>query len=162
MQLKNNDVLFCYRDTILSESIRFVDIAEYSHVAIVRIIDGETFIADAQIDGIKLRPYEEWMNKFDYSFTIIRSSRMSERVEKKISQKVMLHLGKKYDKIGLLMQFWLQIHEMFFRKDASIRTDNEKLYSSEFVASVFNVKYVDISPQRLYRVFKKREYLEFN
>ncbi len=71
--LKTGDVLHCRGKSLLSKIIRWATNSEINHTALFIWVWGEPYIIDAQDNGVNLKPFNEWVEKYNYNF-ITRSA----------------------------------------------------------------------------------------
>lgn len=156
-QLQEFDLLFCVRDTPLSEAIRTVSASEFSHVGHVRVKAGKVAVVDAQADGYSAKRWEDWVAKYDYKFIVMRLPNMTAERIAELDAREHLLLGKEYDVKGLVIdQPKKQIVKFLnkFRrkqKEASAKQRNAeaRLYCSEAEATLFGAPHTDLTPQEL-------------
>lgn len=153
-QLQEFDLLFCVRDTVLSQAIRTVSASEFSHVGHVRVKAGKVTVVDAQADGYSAKRWEDWVAKYDYKFIVMRLPNMTAERITELDAREHLLLGKEYDFKGLLVdQPKKQITKFLnkFRKDkeASAKQKNADrvLYCSEAEATLYGSPDTALSPQ---------------
>jgi hypothetical protein len=92
--LQDFDVLFCKRDTILSDAIAAMTRSEISHVEYVRWQGKKLKVIGAQIDGFKMRELDEWKARFGYDVFVVRMKGLDN--ESMFKREIEL-MGKKYD-----------------------------------------------------------------
>ena len=119
---------------------------------------GEKFIMDAQKDGIQLRPFKNWTDKYQYNYEVRRAP--FDLNEKEFSKRAMSMLGTQYDVKSLVVG---QPIEIFTGKWV---TDNKrdyakKMYCSEFVAWCYGIEdYYKMSPEDLHKWELEHEFIE--
>jgi hypothetical protein len=134
--LMTGDILHCMGNRWTSKAIRlFTQSKKYTHTATVLRIDDELFIADSQMDGTQLRPFDSWMNKYNYAFDISRNTQLSTEVFKK---RVLKKVGVTPYDFGLFLGRYPEkiIKELFTRKEVELRevkAEGDKMICSEFV-----------------------------
>ncbi len=147
-------MLFCFRNTILSEAIREIDGGEYSHVAYVRRINGELWVFEAQKGGFHKIKFKEWIYKYDYHFDVVNIKESRIHTAKFLERESEL-LGRKYDFFGLIKFGFVRMIERLFKVDLKMKTNNKRVYCSEAVSIVFGLKCDDITPNELYKKLVK-------
>lgn len=133
--LRDLDILHCTGSKFLSKAIMKVDKSEYSHSAIFVTIHGKPFVIDSQRDGTNLRPFDEWIEKYNYAFKVDRDMSMSYNTTQERLAIAFAYVGHTgYD-----------IESLFIRQPIKIITgkwrdrgnkEDDKLYCSEYVATV--------------------------
>jgi hypothetical protein len=78
-KLVTGDILHCTGKRPLSKLIRFFTKSKFSHTALFIRIWDQPYVIDAQKDGVNVRPWEEWIKEYDYSFIVSRSSLCDEK-----------------------------------------------------------------------------------
>lgn len=154
-QLQEFDLLFCVRDTALSEAITTVTASEFSHVGHVRVKAGKVAVVDAQADGYSAKRWEDWVARYDYRFIVMRLPYVTGDKVVELDAREHLLLGKEYDRKGLLVdQPKKQITKLLNRfrrkqKEASAKQRNAEaaLYCSEAEATLYGAPRTDLSPQ---------------
>ena len=134
-EFKNYDILHCSRRKWISRLIMWFTGSRFCHTAIFVQVDGLPFIVDSQADGTNLRPYQEWIKKFNYAFLVTRDT--SETAADKTQQRkrifaIIGHTG--YDYESLLIRQPLLILTGRWRTRG--KKENERLYCSESVAYI--------------------------
>lgn len=146
--LQSGDILHCTRKTLLSWIIKKLTRSQFSHTALFLRIEGIDFIIDAQKDGVNLRSFEQWMEKYKYKFLI---SRPLKHKEAEIKSRAFSKIGvTAYDFQGLLIKSPLKLITGRWRKT---KKEYDKMFCSEFVAWCFQREYAyHMSPQDLYEM----------
>jgi len=157
--LNTGDILHCSSNRLISRIIKRLTKSKFSHSAFFIEIWGQPYVIDAQKDGVNLRPWNEWLDKYVYDIVAHRSSRKysSDALAKRAMTKIG-HTG--YDFEGLLFKQPLKLltGKWFVRKNES-----ERMYCSEFVAWVYGAeRSYKMSPQDLYELCLKSEFYEVN
>jgi hypothetical protein len=153
--LQDFDLLFCVRDTALSEAIRAVSASEFSHVGHVRVKAGRVSVVDAQADGYSAKKWEDWVAKYGYKFIVMRLPNLTADKITELDAREHLLIGKEYDHKGLLVdQPKKQITKLlnkFRRKDkeahARQKNADARLYCSEAEATLYGAERTDLTPQ---------------
>ena len=137
---KHGDILHCKGKSLISKGIRLFTKSTTTHSAIYFEIDGQPFIMDAQKDGVNLRPFKEWMEKYNYDI-IATPWIWSHDPYKKALQKSGV---TGYDFRLFLFRYPSKIiKSVFTRKDVKlkrVKNENEKLICSEFIAWVIGLE----------------------
>lgn len=151
------DAGYCYRDTELSEAIRFATRSNISHTVHFRWIDAGLFVYDAQIDGYNPKPYDEWMEKYGYKFFVMRNPNATESWLLDCIRREAELKGKPYDLVSLIVRKPTNIVRAFLNK---FRTKPKRLWKdedelkrvfcSEATAYVIGCKDIDLTPQELF------------
>lgn len=145
MDLKTGDVLNCTGKKLLSKLIRLFTKSKFSHTAVYIEIWGESFIMDAQKDGIQLRTFNKWTKEYNYEYEVRRAP--FEINEKNFSKRMTSRLGTPYDVKSLVIG---QPIEIFTGKWVTDKHEDytKKLYCSEFAAWCYGVEdYYKMSPE---------------
>lgn len=137
-ELKTGDVLHCRGKSWLSKAIRWATKSEINHTALFIWIWGEPYIIDAQDNGVNVKPFKEWVNKYNYNFIIQR--RPKPIAEKKIATKALSKVGTTaYDFEGLIIKQPIELLTGKWNKK-SYNHEQNKMYCSEYVAWVYGVE----------------------
>jgi len=141
MKIYNHgDILHCQGKSLISKGIRLFTGSTITHSAIYFLIDGVPFIMDAQKDGVNLRPFKEWMKKYNYDIIatpwIWAHNPYSRALQKSgvTGYDFRLFLFRYPSKI---------VKSIFTRKDVELKRvskENEKLICSEFIAWVIGLE----------------------
>jgi hypothetical protein len=135
--LQTGDILHCKGKTLLSKAIRWATKSKINHTALFISIWGEPYIIDAQDNGVNLKPFDEWVQKYGYEFVVHRSSKKLD--EKKIAVKAMSKIGlTAYDFEGLIVKQPIELVTGKWKKKKGDK-ENDKMYCSEFVAWVYGL-----------------------
>jgi len=150
---KHGDVLHCRRKNLLSRLIRFATRSQFSHTAMIVIMNDQIFVADSQADGTNLRTYQNWMNKYQYEFIVSREIDLpyDEMISALRDDRLKSIVGVTgYDFLSL---FWYQPRYIISGKWRGKRKDEAKdrMFCSEFVAYVIGMpNWWKASPQALF------------
>lgn len=157
--LKTGDILHCSGKRLLSRLIKKFTRSKFSHSALFIEIWGQPYIIDAQADGVNVRPFKEWNDKYDYDIVAHRSSGELDR--EAISKRAMTKVGHTgYDIEGLLVR---QPHKIITGKWKEKGDTTERMYCSEYVAWVYGVeKSYRMSPEDLYLWCKLNNFHEIS
>jgi uncharacterized protein YycO len=145
--LKTGDILHCSGNRPISKIIKKLTKSKFSHTALFIEIWGQPYIIDAQADGVNLRPWNDWMDKYNYSIIVHRSS--EEIDEKAISMRALTKVGHTgYDFEGLIVK---QPIELLTNSWIRKKNEADRMYCSEFVAWVLGVeRSYRMSPQDVF------------
>lgn len=155
--LKTGDILHCSGKRLISRLIKKATKSEFSHSALFIEIWGQPYVIDAQNDGVNVRPWNDWLEMYDYKITVHRSSDLVN--EKTFAQRALTRVGHTaYDFEGLLVR---QPIELMTGKWIEKGDTEKKMYCSEYVAWVYGVeKAYKFSPQDLYEWCKANFFYE--
>jgi len=155
--IKHGDVLHCYSNGILARLIRLFTRSRVNHTAIAVELLGKLYVIDSQLDGTNLRPYEEWLAKYNYDFIVDRPKEFTDEH----FAKAMSVIGTTpYDFKSLL---WYQPKYILTGKWSGHRYDEakERLYCSEYVAWIFDLpKWWKASPEAVKQYMRKSNKFE--
>lgn len=145
--LKTGDVLHCSGKRILSRLIKWFTRSKFSHSALFIEIWGQPYVIDAQDDGVNLRPWKAWNDKYGYDITAMRSS--VEFDSKEFAKRSMIKIGHTgYDFVSLLIRQPIRI---IFDTWHVKKNESEKMFCSEYVAWTYGVeRSYKMSPEDLY------------
>jgi uncharacterized protein YycO len=145
--LKTGDVLMCSSNRLISRLIKWATKSEYSHAAIFIEVWGQPFVMDAQKDGINIRPWDAWMNKYNYEIEVLRTS--SKFDPKDLSLRAATKSGSTgYDFASLIWRHPVEIITGSWRQNSN---KERRMTCSEFVAWVYAInRSYKMSPQDLY------------
>jgi uncharacterized protein YycO len=145
--LKTGDILHCSGKKLLSRLIKRATKSKFSHSAVFIEIWGQPYVIDAQKDGVNVRPWNEWLEKYNYNIVVNRSSDIVN--EKTFAQRALTKVGHTaYDFEGLLLR---QPVELVTGEWVEKGDTTRAMYCSEYVAWVYGVeKAYRFSPQDLY------------
>lgn len=145
--LKTGDVLHCSGKKLISRLIKKATKSNYSHSAIFIEIWGQPYVIDAQKDGVNVRPWNDWLEMYDYNITVHRLTKLLNPT--RFAQRAMTRVGHTaYDFEGLLIR---QPIELLTNRWIEKGDTEKKMYCSEYVAWVYGVeKAYKFSPQDLY------------
>lgn len=149
MNLKPGDILHCSGNRLISKLIKKFTKSKFSHTALYIEIWDQPYVIDAQKDGVNVRPFKDWMDKYNYSFVVSRDTTLSEYHTKQLSKRALLKTGHTaYDLESLLLR---QPWKLLTGKWKTAKNEEEKMYCSEFVAWVYEIpNYYKMSPEDLY------------
>lgn len=168
--LKDFDVLFCVGDGVLSKAITTATQSEFSHVAHFRLINGKPYIVDAQKNGLTAKPWDAWVNKFNYRFVVLREPNLTALKLANYEEREFDLLGTRYDYESLGFRHPKKIITNIlnrFRKKQKDgwkeRTDEQevkRLYCSEHIATVRGFAEKQLTPQEVFTECIVRGYKE--
>jgi len=150
-QIQTGDIIHCRGTRLISRLIMRCTKSEWSHTALAIRIDGKLFIVDAQKDGVNLRPFELWDQKFNYEMLVCRSAQASY----KYSHKYLMEraLGKvgvtAYDFETLFIRYpWKLISGKWRNRGDK---EDDKMVCSEFIAWTYSIpNWFKMSPRNVY------------
>lgn len=156
-KLQSGDLLFCWRETVLSEGIQAVTQSRFSHVAGV-VWEGNTLMVyDSQIDGFTGKNFDDWMKKYKYKFIVMRDESLTNEALANERERIKSIDGKKYDFVSLFIRkpfnIGRKIANAFRRNDKELIRQKEALarvYCSEGWAYIKNMPDVDVTPSELF------------
>jgi uncharacterized protein YycO len=95
---KDGDIIFHTSKSSQSKMIQDVTESKYSHVGIIYIKDGQTYVLEA-IQPVKITPLNEFINRgLDSKYTVVRYNKdLSENQLKRMFEYGYSQLGKNYD-----------------------------------------------------------------
>jgi uncharacterized protein YycO len=146
--LKTGDILHCTGHRLISKLIKYFTKSKFSHSAMFIEIWGQPYIIDAQKDGVNVRPFDAWKEKYDYTFKVYRSTK--EIDHRTLALRALTKVGNTgYDFESLLIK-----HPITLVTNTSWKLnkdDYNRMTCSEYVAWVYGVeRSYRISPQDLY------------
>lgn len=160
--LKNGDILHCYRNKWISKAIRFITRSKFtSHTAICVVLEGHKFIVDSQADGTHFRFAEEWMKKYNYEFKISRpfSDYYFDIVNNDFLSRIKPYLNSKYGYLDLVRHLILNYTGVWIGG----RREEKHLTCSEFVMRVFGEENAyKMNPYDVYVWCLEREFLRIS
>ena len=158
--LKPGDILHCTGTRLISKLIKKFTKSEFSHTALYLEIWGQPYVIDAQKDGVNVRPFEEWVKKYNYSYTISRSESLNDDQIKEICKRALSKTGHTaYDIESLILR---QPWKLLTGKWKEVGNTEEKMYCSEFVAWVYQIpNYFKMSPEDLYNWCTRHSFKQY-
>ena len=132
-QIKSGDVAHCRSNGILGRAIRVFTRSHVNHTAMFIEIWGKIFVIESQKNGTNLKPFQEWVKKYNYKYEIKQTSRIYCGNEKRAMQKIGT-TGYDFRSL-ILVQPIYQVFGIWLGK--SEKKADEKLYCSEFVGWVY-------------------------
>jgi hypothetical protein len=145
--LKTGDILMCTGDRLLSKAIMTITKSKFSHAAIFLEVWGQPFVIDAQSDGINIRPWDRWMEEYNYKIKVFRTSGKIDYRE--LSLRAATKSGcTGYDFASLIWRHPIDALTGNWRQK---NNKDERMTCSEFAAWVYAVnRSYRMSPQDLY------------
>ena len=116
----------------------------YSHCAIVEKEDDFYYHLIEAMQGYGVRRRRIAKQNMAWDFVLVR------RDKDTVISKAKSQLGKRYDWLGLVLN-WIVPIQMFFKSDLD---DGKKWWCSELVAYALDIKPDNVSPNRLYKMLK--------
>lgn len=144
------DILSCQGSSLISKGIRLFTGSRTTHTAQVVSAWGQLYIIDAQKNGVNPKPFDEWVKKYNYKYTIHRPELEKLNVnEKQFNIRAFSKSGvKKYDFFSLFVRQPLFIITGKWIGKKS--WDDEKFYCSDYVGWLWYVpKFWQKSPVQL-------------
>ena len=119
--LQTGDILFQDFDSDLSQAIKEISHSQFSHVGVVLVMDGETWVLEA-VSPVRLTELDSWIARNERNFYVAKrlkdaSSRWTPEKQNQLIREAKKHLGKPYD--------------------IRFEWSNEALYCSELVWKVY-------------------------
>lgn len=137
--IKTGDVLDCEGNGIIAKGISLFTGSKVTHTALairIKEFNNRLFIIDAQSKGIFPLPYEVWIKKYDYNFTVRRLPDENLNLIANVKLRAVSQIGAKYDYGLLLGEQPVEIikDKLGIDSDVSIKfKGNGKFVCSEFV-----------------------------
>lgn len=158
-KLKTGDILHCTGKRLISKIIKRLTKSEFSHTAIFIEIWNKPYIIDAQKDGVNIRPFNEWVVDYNYTFKVHRSPNFVN--ESTFAIRAMSKCGTTaYDLEGLLLKQPFEILTGKW-KNRGIRKECDKMYCSEYVAWCYGWEdCYRMSPRDVYEKCLKEGFIE--
>jgi uncharacterized protein YycO len=155
--LKTGDILHCVGNRFVSKLIRKFTKSKFSHSAMFIEIWGQAYIIDAQKDGVNVRPFDAWKEKYNYTFEVHRSPDQIDH--KALAIRALTKVGNTaYDFESLLFKHPIAILTNGFWKLKE--EEYNKMTCSEYVAWVYaSQKAYRVSPEDLYNWCLSNNYI---
>jgi len=138
--LKHGDILHCSGQRIISKGIKLFTKSEFSHTALFILINGEPFVIDAQKDGVNPRPFDKWVEKYNYKYISSSPEWEFDPLEKALSKSGTT--GYDFELFALRYPSKI-IKGLFTKKEVELRrvkNEGERMICSEFVAWVLGLE----------------------
>lgn len=158
-QIQSFDAGFCSRETLLSEAIQAGTQSQFSHTAHFVWEGDELMVYDAQIDGYHPKRFEDWIQKYQYNYIVMRNPDIDFNFINGCITNTEKISGKPYDKFSLLVRKPFNIVRSVanvFRKknkDAwkpSPKKQLDRVFCSEATAYVMQRPNIDLTPNELF------------
>lgn len=161
--LYTGDVLHCIGKGFLAKAIRWFTRSKYNHTALVVECWGETYIVDAQKNGVNPKPLEAWLKEYEYEILVARPPEMTDLEAKTFSIRAFQKVGLTgYDFQLLLIKHPWSIITGKWKKN--MRDPKDKMVCSEYVGWVYRMlQAVRLTPQDLYEytLWEKFHHMKF-
>ncbi len=156
MKLETGDILHCTGKGIIAKGIMKATKSSVSHSALFIEIWDKPYIIDAQKDGVNLRPFDEWVKKYNYKYIVHRYPNQFDK--KEFSLKAMTKIGNTaYDFEGLLIKQPIELLTGKYRRKGN---EEEKMYCSEYVAWCYGInESYRMSPEDLFQWCNKNKFI---
>ena len=137
LKLKTGDILHCTGKGILARAIMKFTKSPFSHTAVFVSVWGQDYVIDAQSDGVNLRPFEAWKEKFNYQYRVTRVANVD---EKPFALNALSKAGvTAYDFISLVIKQPISLITGNWREERKDPT--KKMYCSEYAAWCHGIKH---------------------
>jgi hypothetical protein len=157
-QLKSGDVLHCTSNGVLGKLIQKFTKSKINHTALVIEVWGELFICDSQIDGTNLRPFEEWVKKYNYTYSISRPLAFPDYYRERAMSKIG-HTPYDLKSLFITQPIYQLTGKWVGRPEERADT---KMYCSEYVSWVFNLpEWWKNSPQKVFEILSNSDVFYF-
>ena len=152
IKIEDCDVIFCQGQSWISKAIQWFTKSDFSHTAFVVELEGLFFIADAQKDGVNLRPLEEWRKKYKYKETVLFDPTLNQKTAMMKKYRALKKVGvTPYDFVSLIFKQPLKI--IFGKWKKGKKDENERMYCSEYNSYIEGVQnFNELSPAELFNV----------
>lgn len=138
MKLETGDILHCSSNGFIGRSIKWATKSPINHSALFIEVWGKPYIIDSQKDGTNLRPFDEWVKKYEYKYIVHRDITLSDEHKRNLSIKALSKSGNTaYDFAGLLIRQPIRLITGKWKYKGKKETD--RMYCSEFVSWVHNI-----------------------
>jgi len=134
MELKTGDILHCKRKSLLSKLIKFFTQSEYTHTAIVVVLEKEICVVEMQNKGCEIKTFDNWKRKYNYEYVVSYSSVRPPSARKIMSKSGVM--GYDFELFIIKYPIRLILGRILGREFKVKRSENEdeKMICSEFVA----------------------------
>jgi hypothetical protein len=154
--MRTGDILHCRGNSWISKTIMWFTNSKVSHSALFISVWGNDYILDSQKDGTNLRPFDEWVKKYNYSFTVTEMNIIDENI---FAVKVMSKCGcTSYDFELLVLRHpisivWGKLTGKEFTPKQK-KNEDKRMVCSEFVAWAHGLDNPErYTPEKLYQYF---------
>jgi len=156
-ELETGDILHCSSDRLIGKLIRKFTKSTFSHSAIFISIWGCPYVIEAQNNGVNVKPWDEWIKKYDYKFVVTRNPLLNNETQFAVNAMTKVGLTA-YDFEGLLLrQPWYLITGKWRNRG---NKESNKMYCSEYVAWAHGIEdYFKMSPESLWEFSKNNHTL---
>jgi hypothetical protein len=146
-KLKTGDILHCTGTRLISRLIMKSTRSEVSHTAIFIEIWGQPYIVDSQKDGTNARPYDEWVKKYNYEYTVHRNPNLTDHHA--FSIRAFSRVGvTAYDFESLFIRYPWKLLTGKWRMRGE--REEKRMFCSEYVAWVHGIShYYRLSPKEV-------------
>lgn len=152
--LKSGDVLHCTSNGVLGRLIQKFTKSKINHTALILEVWDSLFIADSQVDGTNLRPFEEWVKKYNYIYEISRPKQFPITLRERAMSKIG-HTPYDLKSLFITQPIYQLTGRWVGRPEERADT---KMYCSEYVSWVFSLEeWWKNSPQKVYEIMNTSE-----
>lgn len=144
--LKTGDILHCSADRLIPKLIKKFTKSKFNHSALFIEIWGQPYVIDAQADGVNVRPWNDWVDKYGYKVLVHRSP--NDIDHKELAMRALTKVGHTgYDFEGLILKQPIELLTNTWRQKTD---ETQRMYCSEYVAWVYAIsRSYRMSPQDL-------------
>jgi hypothetical protein len=137
MNLKNGDILICRADRLIPRIIKLVTKSKWNHTAIYAEVWDTPGVIEAQMDGINWKPWDAWVEKYNYDFIVYRKDQIHNR--KNILRRAFTKCGHTgYDFVAFILRHpWQLITGKW--KSRGDNKEDDRMICSEFSGWVYNM-----------------------
>lgn len=145
--IQTGDILLCRGKKPLSKAIMVCTKSQFSHAATAIWINDKLFIIDAQRDGVNIRPYEAWLEKYKYDILIFRNPKLDDDL---FQDRALSKIGiTAYDFEGTFIRQPIELLTGIWKKR---KDEDRRMYCSEYVAWTNRIpEFYSMSPEDLYQ-----------
>ena len=155
MELQHGDILICRRNSFLSKMIRKFTKSEWSHTAMVLEVWDRIYIIEMQSKGVELVSFENWIKKWNYTFTRFYSKNSFDK--KELALKAMSIVGDKtkYDYFTFIFRIpYKLVTKKYKYKGEEIET--KRLICSQLTGWIHNLpNWHKMTPKSQYNYLNK-------
>ena len=120
-KINNGDIIFQTSKSRQSKAIQLATNSEYSHMGIIYIIDGQSYVYEA-VQPVKLTPLDEWINRGKDKHYIIKRLKNSDKILTQSTISKMKQVGEKFKGKN---------YDLYFE------WSDDKIYCSELVWKIY-------------------------
>jgi len=160
VKLQTGDILHCHGKGWLSNTIGWFTKSWITHSAVVVEVWGQTYVVDAQHNGVNPKPLEAWLRKYNYDVIVARP-KIGPKDPRTFSIRAFMKVGLTgYDYKSLIFkQPWAIITKTWKIK----KNNTNKMICSEYVSWLYGIeKPYRITPAKLYDFTQKGNFLHFS